>query len=175
MNTKFSILAGAALLTLTACNTLPPIEEAYYWGRTDVTEAAYLEGPKAQQMLHRDISRCVVELRELERLGSLRNALPADTRKNGIVPDPATAEGRLAQWETPTREGELRSEFSDYQDFESCMRAKGWERMDHMPYEMSERARRNYLETIRKEHYSSSTEAAHPEGKPDTEWDDLNQ
>lgn len=170
------ILAGVACLGLAACNALPPVEEAYYWGRTDVTEAAYLEGPKAQQMLHRDISRCVVEIREMERLGSLRNVLPADTRKYGIVPDPATAQGQLAEWETPTRDGYLRAEFSDYQDFETCMQAKGWQRMEHMPFEMAERSRKNYLQTIRGQSYQSKTAGAktNVSDKKETEWDKLN-
>lgn len=175
MNAKLSILAGAALFALAACHSLPPLEEAYYWGRTDVTEAAYLEGPKAQQMLHRDMSRCVVELREMERLGSLRNAIPASTRKNGIVPDPSTDEGRLAEWETPERDGMLRSEFSDYHDFETCMQAKGWQRMEHMPYEMATRARKNYLETIRGEKQDHRASKDMPDGKPETDWDDLNK
>lgn len=172
---KYFALAGAACLGLAACNALPPIEEASYWGRTDVTEAAYLEGPKAQQMLHRDLSRCVVEIREMERLGSLRNVLPADTRKYGIIPDPATAHGQLESWETPTRDGYLRSEFSDYQDFETCMQAKGWQRMAHMPYEMAERARKNYLQTIRGQSYQSKAAAGRGRTeRPKTEWDKLN-
>ena len=51
-------------------------QSGQYWQRVHTSSALYLRGPKAQQMLNRNIARCVVELRELERLGAVKNAIP---------------------------------------------------------------------------------------------------
>ncbi len=89
-------------------------------------------------MLNRDISRCVVELRELESLGSIKNAIPTDRSGKLLDPD----EKSLAGNDTPERDGALLAEHTDYQDFESCMLAKGWERIKYVPYETAEKSRR---------------------------------
>jgi hypothetical protein len=99
-------------------------------------------------MLHRDISRCVTELREQDRLTSLRNSLPADNNESGNPPDTATAQGDLNQWATPERDGYLLAEMSDYHDFEQCMQAKGWQRMEHVPFDVATKSRENYIETL---------------------------
>ncbi len=145
------ILAGATVAALSACSSTPTqnslMQNADYWQRTSTSEAIFQRGPKAQQMLNRDIARCVTELRELDRLGFLRTNIPGDTTRNG-VPDPATPQGALAQWETPERDGYLYAEHSDYHDFETCMMAKGWERIEHMPYDIATQARRDYIDAI---------------------------
>lgn len=144
-------LMGATLLALAACHPLTMDElkaNAYYWQRADASEAIYQEGPKAQQMLHRDVARCVTELRELDRLTNLRFTIPADNNPDGNPPDPSTASGDLKQWGTPERDGYLMTELSDYPDFETCMQAKGWERMEHVPYDVAQRSRRTYIETL---------------------------
>lgn len=155
------VLTGALLLGLTACANdsveRKLREDAQFWQRANVTEATYMEGPKAQQMLNRDISRCVVEIRELERLGALRNVTPGDTVSYGEPPDPDTPAGALAQWETPEREGYLRAEHLDYHDFETCMAYKGWQRLEHVPYDVAHRARENYIETIIGERHRTKT------------------
>lgn len=78
-------------------------------------------------MLSRDIARCVVELRELERLGAVRDAIPEYV--DGVVL--SESEARLAGWDTPERDKTF-AEHSDYIDFEGCMIAKGWERLSNM-------------------------------------------
>ncbi|MCB1839868.1 MAG: hypothetical protein KDI61_06380, partial [Alphaproteobacteria bacterium] len=88
-----------------------------YWQRVSTSSAIFLRGPKAQQMLNRDIARCVVELRELERLGAVKNAIPEYA--DGLVL--SEDEMRLAGWDTPERDEQLFAEHSDYQDFEGCM------------------------------------------------------
>lgn len=173
------IVTGAALLGLAGCEDFVRKSEletnARFWQRSNVSEATYMEGPKTQQMLHRDISRCVTELKELERLGTLRTVIPAETMING-VPDPSTPEGAMAQWETPARDGSLRAEFLEYTDFESCMQAKGWERMEHVPFDMAERARENYSKTIIGERYrTKSGERPLPVSTTqDDDWSNLN-
>lgn len=138
------ILGLSAALTLGACALSPEanFETAQYWQRANVSESAYMYGPKAQQMLNRDISRCVVELRELERLGSVRNAIPTDT--NGRVLDPD--QRALRRQDTPERDNHLFMEQSDYHDFEGCMLATGWERVKSLPYDRVEVAHENYLD-----------------------------
>ncbi len=149
MNTKISalVLLSVSTLALTACNTTPKLEEAQYWQRKTATSALYMRGPKAQQTLHKDIADCVTEIDELERLGPLRENLPADTQ-NGKVPNPNTAEGKLAKWDSPKRDGYLYAEHFDYTDFEGCMDYKGWERVETLPLERAKMARENYLETL---------------------------
>ena len=151
-------LCGAAILVVSACSSRPvEWEDASYWQRANVSESAYMEGPKALQMLHRDISRCVTEIHELEHLGTIRYATPSDKLEAGRAPDPSTPQGQLDQWETPERFGALYAEHSDYHDFETCMAYKGWERVEHVPYDVAERARQNYIENIIGEEKRSKT------------------
>lgn len=162
LNTKthlpVTVAAAIALMALTAgCSSDTKIKDEHFWQLADTNSAIYQRGPKAQQMLNRDISRCVVEIRELEMLGSIRRATPAELKRDGAIPDPHTPEGRLEQWETPSHTGALRAEHLDYHDFESCMRHKGWERVRHVPYSVSENAREVYSETILGTRYRSKT------------------
>jgi len=57
------------------------------------------------------------------------------------------AQGKqLDRWDTPARDGFLHSEHMDYHDFESCMMAKGWERVEYLPYDKAALARQQYLD-----------------------------
>lgn len=154
-------LLAVSTLAVAACETTDKLEKAQYWQRKNASSALYLTGPKAQQTLHMDIATCVNEMSELERMDALREAIPADT-KDGMVPDPNTASGSLKKWDTPKRDGALYAEHFDYTDFEGCMTAKGWERVDHLPYEREKTANQDYLETIYGEKYQSE----HPDTKP---------
>lgn len=149
MNTKTHIvlLLSFSTLALAACSTTPKMEEAQYWQRKSATSALYMRGPKAQQTLHKNIADCVTEIDELERLGPLREALPADTDK-GRVRDPNSAEGKLAKWDSPKRDGYLYAEHFNYTDFEGCMNYKGWERVENLPYDLATKSRADYLETL---------------------------
>jgi hypothetical protein len=160
------VLSATALLTLCACGFEPVMEDAKYWQRSNVSEATYMEGPKAQQMLQRDIARCVTDLRERELLYALRNSTPGDvTYEDGRVPDPSTPPGQLEQWETPARNGALYAEHSDYHDFESCMVAKGWERVEYLPYDVAKKSRETYTESILRQQYRSKSDVP-PEPPP---------
>jgi len=134
-------------LAMAACQVPPKLEDAQYWQRKSATSALYLRGPKAQQTLHKDLATCVTEINELERLGPLREALPADT-KSGTVPDPKSPEGRMQKWDSPKRDGYMYAEHFDYTDFEGCMDSKGWERVEHLPYDQASQARSDYLKTL---------------------------
>jgi hypothetical protein len=138
-------LGLTALIGLSACGTPINYEIAnggQYWQRKNVSESVYQQGPKAQQMLNRDIARCVTELRELERLGAVKNAIPTDIKGRVLDPD----QKDLADWDTPERDQYLFAEQGDYYDFETCMLAKGWERILHVPYDVAKQARENYLD-----------------------------
>ncbi len=147
------ILTSAFLLGLTACSSQPIskvelLTGAYYWQRTETSSAIYQRGPKAQQMLNRDISRCVTEIRELERLGAIRHVTPGEY--NGS----AGSDG-LTEWDTPERDGYLRAEHLEYHDFETCMMAKGWERIENATYDVSEESREDYIQAITGERYGT--------------------
>lgn len=148
-----AILSGSTL-ALAACQVPPILENAQYWQRKNATSALYLRGPKAQQTLHKDIADCVTEIDELERLGPLRENLPADT-KNGKIVDPNSPEGKLRKWDTPKRDGALYAEHFNYTDFEGCMDYKGWERVENLPYDQATKARGEYLETLYGYRYQS--------------------
>lgn len=153
--TKTLLLSSLLALTvLPACQTPFKMEDAQYWGRKNASSALYLRGPKAQQILHVDISRCVNEISELERVGALREAIPADTR-NGQVPDVRTPQGKMAKWDSPKRDGYLYNEHLPYTDFETCMDAKGWERVESLPYGQGDIARSDYLRNVKGYQYQS--------------------
>lgn len=137
---KTYILPIVALLTITACSAVPKLDEGHYWERASVSESIYMRGPKAQQILNRDIARCVTDLRELERLGQIKNAIPADYYDR--IDDVAALE--LAKNDSPERDGALFAEQTPYHDFESCMQSNGWKRIKHVPYEVSLRAQETY-------------------------------
>lgn len=139
------LILTVSVAALSACSSEPKLEDAQFWQRSSATSALYLEGPKAQQSLHQDISTCTHEIGELQRLGAIRRAIPAETH-NGQVPDPSTPEGRMAGWDSPERDGYLYAEHSDYHDFETCMMAKGWERVEYLPYTTADKARQEYME-----------------------------
>jgi hypothetical protein len=152
-NTFRFALAGIALVSLGACTDTVAgrtnLANAQYWERSNATSAIYLTGPKAQQMLQRDIAQCVTDVRELTRLGSVKPAVPGDVKKpNLVVPDPRQPEGALELEETPRRDGYLYSEYYDYHDFESCMNHKGWTRVQYLPYDRADQSRLDYLEAI---------------------------
>jgi len=155
------LLSGILLSGLTACGESRQVSKIelltapHFWQRSATTDAIYQRGPKAQQMLNRDISRCVTELRELKRLGAIRHVTPAEIDEQGLVPDPDTPQGTMDSWDTPYRDGYLRAEHLEYHDFETCMMAKGWERIEHVPYDVAEEGREAYIDAVIGEQYQS--------------------
>lgn len=151
MSKKIILLCATATISLTACsgNILPKrnptIEDAKFWQRNSASSALYLQGPKAQQMLHQDMASCVVEIRELENLGEIRRAIPANYNSGNTIEHRTASQEELDQWDSPNRDGYLYNEHLDYHDFETCMDAKGWERVEYLPYEDADKAREDYL------------------------------
>ena len=146
-NKSLLTLSCLSVLGMTACvNTGPKIEEAKYWQRSSASSALYLQGPKAQQKLHMDIATCVNEISELEKLGEIRRAIPANYNSGNEIETRTASQQELDQWDTPQRDGFLYNEHLDYHDFETCMNAKGWERLEHLPYQEADLARKDYLE-----------------------------
>lgn len=142
------LLASCVSVTLlAACGTpprhIPDIEDAKFWQRKSASSAIYLQGPKAQQALHQDISRCVVEIRELQNLGEIRRAIPGNYNSAN------TSEQELNRYNTPARDGYLYAEHLDYHDFETCMYANGWERVDYLPANEADKARQDYLNRVK--------------------------
>jgi len=142
---KLVVLGGCvALLMLSACASRPSQREIResgdYWQRSDSTSALYLTGPKAQHQLNMDIAACVAEVKELVRLGSIRSAQPP----KDLALEPGLARG----WDGPTHDGPLYTEYTDFQDFESCMNSKGWERIEYVKPVEAQRATMNFWSTI---------------------------
>ena len=139
------LTALALILTTTACETHKNKrileKDGHYWQRVETTSAIYLRGPKAQQTLNKNISQCVVEVKELERLGAIQKAMPGKSKSD-------KAREKLSEFETPDRIGFQRREYLEYNDFESCMTAKGWERIKFVPYDVADRA----LDTFQRTH-----------------------
>ncbi len=145
MNTK--ICLSIALITgLAACTSDRIDQTSNYWQRTETQSALYMTGPKAQHTLHQDIARCVSQLKELQRLSSLRNAIPTDTGNQ--IPDYNPSNMPVASEDTPQRDGPLYAEYYDFVDFEGCMRNSGWERALVMTPRQSIDGRDNYIRSL---------------------------
>lgn len=140
------LLSAAALLAVTACETpTPTIEGGQYWQRVNASSAVYTRGPKAQQMLNQDIAACVVEMRELQRLGAIREPLKTDIRGTVVVPNDY-GQSRPNP-DVPDRNGHLYKELAPYADFDSCMQYKGWERVAWVPYGVGADAAQTYFDS----------------------------
>lgn len=139
--------SAAALLCLNACapGPTPTVEGGQYWQRVNASSATYTRGPKAQQMLDQDIAACVVEMRELQRLGAIREPIKTDIRGTVVVPN-NYGENRLNP-DVPDRNGQLYEELAPYHDFDGCMQSKGWERVAWVPYGVGREAQRTYFDS----------------------------
>lgn len=178
MRSKISLTALALLTTLSVSACGSPVNlnttDGQYWQRSSVSDAAYQQGPKAQQMLNRDIASCVTELKELERLGSIRNAIPANTHNGKVY---SRDEVALMEQDTPSREKYLFAEHGGFHDFETCMIYKGWERVAHVPFDVAHESRKNYLKAHINYEYQTKYERNEPkqyQTQDDGPYSDLN-
>ncbi len=145
MNSKIKMLVAASgLLALSACAWTTPVGQAY-WQRVEENSALWMTGPKAQQDLDQTIAGCVREVDELVEIGALRETMPPDTHSE--YHRALEASGDLDFYDTPTRYGDHMVSHTDYHDFESCMRSKGWERVDFVRYQTELKARNTYKST----------------------------
>ncbi len=145
MRISLTVLSGFCVLAMAGCTTYDGnqiLDKGQFWQRASVSDAAYMQGPKAQQMLNNDIASCVTELRELERLGQLRDAIPASPHNDRVL---SSDEIALRKYEEPERVKYLLAENGEYHDFETCMIAKGWERVKYVPYAVAHTSRKNYM------------------------------
>lgn len=165
-----AILFGSLLLTTTACQSVD-LEGSRFWQKEKTSEGIYQRGPKAQQMLQRDIARCTSEIRELTRLGAIKSSFPPDPSQSGTSNTqesyayPSSQERNISKWDTPEREGYLLVENGDYYDFEGCMMAKGWERTQFVDYDIIRQSRNDYVEAIEDSQYRS-THGGRPKPPP---------
>lgn len=139
-----SVLALGGIVAMTGCSPLPPLGQAY-WQRVDDNSALYMTGPKAQQRLDDDIASCVRMVDELVELDALRETLPPDT--HGDYHKALKASGDLDYYDTPTRYGDKKVAHSDFHDYESCMRSRGWERVRYVRYQTLAKSNKVYTET----------------------------
>ena len=152
---KKLLLIFPLLLTITACESTHHSKKGMndqFWQRADLTSALYLRGPKAQHTLHQDIASCVSEVKELSRLGTIRDANPPGGVEMNV--------GLADKWQSPRGDGPLYTEFRDFHDFESCMNYKGWKRTNYVRPEQMENARTNYNTTILGKTYDPEREKA---------------
>lgn len=134
-----TLLAGCATAGVSS-STKNIRNEADYWQRADSMSALYLTGPKAQHQLNMDIASCVAEVKELVRLGSIRRASPPSNI--------GMQDGLRRGWDSPTRNGPLYTEYTDFQDFDGCMQSKGWARTNFVRPIVADQAVDNYQHTI---------------------------
>jgi hypothetical protein len=140
MKLRNAVVYGTLALTLAGCAE-HSLYGGQFWEQKSMSDAAYVQGPRAQTNLSRDLAQCLVEIKETERTSTMRNALPDS-------PDPTAAnadEKDLADWNTPSHQGALLAEHSNYHDFDGCMNYKGWQRVDTVPYDVAGIARDNYF------------------------------
>ena len=145
MTSRF--IALFAFIALTSCTVIEKQEiTGHYWQRASSDSALYLRGPQAQHQLNKHIAECVYELKELERLGSIRDAVPADLEAERS--DQANAGSKTAFYDTPIEDDINFTRYFDYADFDGCMFAKGWERVEYVPYNVADTSRDVYYKTI---------------------------
>lgn len=139
-----TVFLAATGLFLSACATPPGggFDNADYWERASIEEAAFVDSAVLQKTLHKDIATCVRAVRDIERLAPMREAFPPEYSPGA---DGDIDKARLERWQTPEREGMLRTEAYPYVDFETCMRHHGWQRTRAMPKEMARESRAQYL------------------------------
>ncbi len=106
---------------LAACSAAPNIQKSQHWQRASTSEAVYQQGPKAEQILKRDIGRCVVELQEMEDLGAVEDPIKTDASGRVLGPDQVKEKDWNGKQELNKRKYD--------EDFLSCMETKGWERV----------------------------------------------
>jgi len=148
---SFSVLLATAACSGAGFGSKPDLEDARYWQRESASSALYMRGPKAQQMLHIDIATCTNDVRELERLGAIRAAMPTNYESGNDLEQRTAKQperDQLNEWDTPERDGYLFSEHLDFSDFETCMISKGWERVNYMTNTAVDRSREAYLENM---------------------------
>lgn len=156
---SFALIALAGVLSVAAaCTPTKPLVGDAYWQRIDESSALYMTGPKAQQRLEQDIAGCVREIDELVKLNAIRETTPPDTHSE--YRRALDASGDLSYYDTPTRMGSLMVDHSDYHDFESCMRAEGWERNRYVRYEPAMNAEKTYKDTKELRKWGVTGEAA---------------
>ncbi len=167
------LMLGLSVLALSGCyGMVQEIEmNGTYWQRVDTTDAIYQRGPKAQQMLFQDQANCTATLNEMQRLGAIKSAVPPETFDKAYSHvDPNSPRGRMADYDTPERNGYIRVENLEFHDFETCMISKGWERTKYVNPETRERSRNDYLDAIGYQRFRSTTNE-----KVQSDYDHLNQ
>lgn len=140
---KKLLLALPLVIAVSACESTKRTsfeQESDFWERSDDVSLLYLRGPKAQHQLHKDISSCVAEVKELSRLGTINNARPPANIQ--------MSQGLAENWQSPERDGALHTEYADFQDFEGCMNYKGWQRVSYVRHDQIDQAQQNYKTTI---------------------------
>lgn len=153
---KMLVIAGGVML-VSACQYTPPTGNAY-WQRVEDSSALWMTGPKAQQQLDQDIAGCVREVDELVELGALRETTPPDTHSE--YHRALKASGALDYYDTPTRLGNHKVSHTDFHDYESCMRHRGWERVSFIRYQTARQSQEVYKNTQEIRTWGVSGEAA---------------
>ena len=158
MKSKITFIMLMLCLTASVSSCAGKKLSQVYWQRIEDSSALYLTGPKAQQELEENIATCVHEIDELVILGAIRETTPPDTHSE--YHQPLEASGDLDYYDTPTRLGSKKVAHSDFHDFESCMRSKGWERVRYVRYETDMKAQKTYRKT---KHYRETGIMMDPE------------
>lgn len=153
------LLAGTLMLGLAACSEGPSnrqmlVDRADFWQRASVSDAALMDGPKSQQMLYRDIARCSTEMNELEYLGTARDTMPVNS-KTSEYRHPTPPQRDVTKWESEGRNSYQLAERGKYMNFEGCMVDKGWERIEHVPYDIATKDRPAYVDAVIDQRYRS--------------------
>ena len=143
MKSRFtSVIAIACVAAgVSSCAYQAPVAQAYCQ-RVEDNSAMYMTGPKAQQTLEENIASCAREIDELVQMDALRGKTPPDTHAD--YHRALKSSGDLDFYDTPTRYGDKKIAHKDFQDFESCMRYKGWERVRYVRYQTALKARSDY-------------------------------
>ncbi|MBL1146483.1 MAG: hypothetical protein HND56_05450 [Pseudomonadota bacterium] len=152
---RIGTFTSICVLTAVLSGCTPRNMAEAYWQRIEMHSALYMTGPKAQQQLEQNIAGCVREIDELVELEALRETTPPET--HSAYHKALKESGDLDYFETPARFKDMRIDHSDFHDFESCMRHKGWERVQYVRYQHADKAKKNYKVTKAIREYGTSS------------------
>jgi hypothetical protein len=129
-----SLLLVPGLLLVTGCQSLQ-YDSGQYWQRVSPSEQVYQQGPKADQMLDRDIGRCNTEVKELKSLGVVNDPILTDPKGRVLETDELPKKHPNYK-NVPKYDITAPPNDRTFHTFDECMYTKGWERVMKLPHKV---------------------------------------
>lgn len=150
-----SLSLCCAVIGLSSCagdRTRPIKDKPQYWQRISSSTSLLQQGPKVQQILDDDLSYCLTEIRELEKMGAISLVKDPLLKSPDLRDSPSNEQiyhgkdsyseagvsDALKAEEEKKRDPDgdnLRGIHLPYKTLSGCMKSKGWEPVNYVSYE----------------------------------------